>query len=338
MATSITPWNFPNAMITRKAAPALAAGCPIIIKPASETPLSALALAVLAEQAGIPAGVFNVITTTQSSSTGKELTENPLVRKFSFTGSTAIGKLLIRQCASTVKRVSMELGGNAPFIVFDDADIDAAVQGAIISKYRNAGQTCVCANRIYVQESVYEAFMEKFVAAVRKLKIGRGDEAGVNVGPMITASAIEKVEELLEDARSKGGKILEGGKRDALGGLFYQPTVVGDATADMAFATEEIFGPVAPVFKFKTEQEAIALANATEYGLAAYFYARDLGRVWRVADQLEYGMVCINDGILSTEVAPFGGMKESGNGREGSKYGIEEYVEIKYLTMAGLNR
>jgi succinate-semialdehyde dehydrogenase / glutarate-semialdehyde dehydrogenase len=338
VVAAITPWNFPNAMITRKAAPALAAGCPIIIKPASETPLSALALAVLAEQAGIPAGVFNVITTTQSSSTGKELTENPLVRKFSFTGSTAIGKLLIRQCAGTVKRVSMELGGNAPFIVFDDADIDAAVQGAIISKYRNAGQTCVCANRIYVQESVYEAFMEKFVAAVRKLKIGRGDEAGVNVGPMITASAIEKVEELLEDARSKGGKILEGGKRDALGGLFYQPTVVGDATADMAFATEEIFGPVAPVFKFKTEQEAIALANATEYGLAAYFYARDLGRVWRVAEQLEYGMVCINDGILSTEVAPFGGMKESGNGREGSKYGIEEYVEIKYLTMAGLNR
>jgi succinate-semialdehyde dehydrogenase/glutarate-semialdehyde dehydrogenase len=244
--------------------------------------------------------------------------------------------MLIRQCASTVKRVSMELGGNAPFIVFDDADIDAAVQGAIISKYRNAGQTCVCANRIYVQATVYEEFVEKFLVAVRKLKIGRGEEEGVNIGPMISASAIEKVEELLEDARSKGGNVIEGGKKDALGGLFYQPTVVRDATADMAFATEEIFGPVAPVFKFKTEQEAIDMANATEYGLAAYFYARDLGRVWRVADELEYGMVCINDGILSTEVAPFGGMKESGNGREGSKYGIEEYIEIKYLTMAGL--
>lgn len=336
VVAAITPWNFPNAMITRKAGPALAAGCTIVIKPASETPLSALALAVLAEEAGIPAGVFNIVTTTQSAATGKELTENPLVRKFSFTGSTAIGKLLIRQCASTVKRVSMELGGNAPFIVFDDADIDAAVTGAIISKYRNAGQTCVCANRIYVQEAVYEEFVEKFTAAVRKLKIGRGEEEGVNIGPMISASAIEKVEALLEDARSKGGNVVEGGKKDALGGLFYQPTVVRDATADMAFATEEIFGPVAPVFKFKTEREAIDMANATEYGLAAYFYARDLGRVWRVADELEYGMVCINDGILSTEVAPFGGMKESGNGREGSKYGIDEYIEIKYLTMAGL--
>ena len=336
VVAAITPWNFPNAMITRKAGPALAAGCTIVIKPASETPLSALALAVLAEQAGIPAGVFNIVTTTQSAATGKELTENPLVRKFSFTGSTAIGKLLIRQCASTVKRVSMELGGNAPFIVFDDADIDAAVTGAIISKYRNAGQTCVCANRIYVQEAVYEQFLEKFTKAVRGLKIGRGEEAGVNIGPMISASAIDKVEELLDDARSKGGKVVEGGQRDALGGLFYQPTVVRDATADMAFATEEIFGPIAPIFKFSTEQEAIAMANATEYGLAAYFYARDLGRVWRVADELEYGMVCINDGILSTEVAPFGGMKESGNGREGSKYGIDEFIEIKYLTMAGL--
>jgi succinate-semialdehyde dehydrogenase/glutarate-semialdehyde dehydrogenase len=336
VVAAITPWNFPNAMITRKAGPALAAGCTIVIKPASETPLSALALAVLAEEAGIPAGVFNIVTTTQSAATGKELTENPLVRKFSFTGSTAIGKLLIRQCASTVKRVSMELGGNAPFIVFDDADIDSAVTGAIISKYRNAGQTCVCANRIYVQEAVYEQFVEKFLVAVRALKIGRGEEAGVNIGPMISASAIEKVEELLEDARGKGGKVVEGGQRDALGGLFYQPTVVRDATADMAFATEEIFGPVAPIFKFKTEQEVIAMANDTEYGLAAYFYARDLGRVWRVADELEYGMVCINDGILSTEVAPFGGMKESGNGREGSKYGIDEFIEIKYVTMAGL--
>jgi len=336
VVAAITPWNFPNAMITRKAGPALAAGCTIVIKPASETPLSALALAVLAEEAGIPAGVFNIITTTQSAATGKELTESPLVRKFSFTGSTGIGKLLIRQCASTVKRVSMELGGNAPFIVFDDADIDAAVQGAIISKYRNAGQTCVCANRIYVQDAVYEEFIEKFTAAVRQLKIGRGEEPGVNVGPMISASAIEKVEELLEDARSKGGNVVEGGKKDALGGLFYQPTVVRDATSDMAFATEEIFGPIAPVFRFHTEKEAIEAANATEYGLAAYFYARDLGRVWRVADELEYGMVCINDGILSTEVAPFGGMKESGSGREGSKYGIEEFIEIKYVTMAGL--
>jgi len=336
VVAAITPWNFPNAMITRKAGPALAAGCTIVIKPASETPLSALALAVLAEEAGIPPGVFNIVTTTQSSATGKELTENPLVRKFSFTGSTAIGKLLIRQCASTVKRVSMELGGNAPFIVFDDADIDAAVQGAIISKYRNAGQTCVCANRIYVQAPVYEQFVEKFVAAVKKLRIGRGEEAGVNVGPMISQSAIDKVQELLADATSKGGKVVEGGQLHALGGLFFQPTVVRDATAAMAFATEEIFGPVAPIFSFSSEQEAVDLANATEYGLAAYFYARDLGRVWRVADALEYGMVCINDGILSTEVAPFGGMKESGNGREGSRYGIEEYIEIKYLTMAGL--
>jgi succinate-semialdehyde dehydrogenase/glutarate-semialdehyde dehydrogenase len=336
VVAAITPWNFPNAMITRKAGPALAAGCTIVIKPASETPLSALALAVLAEEAGIPPGVFNIITTTQSAATGKELTESPLVRKFSFTGSTGIGKLLIRQCASTVKRVSMELGGNAPFIVFDDADIDAAVQGAIISKYRNAGQTCVCANRIYVQDAVYDEFIEKFTTAVRQLKIGRGEEPGVNVGPMISASAIEKVEELLEDARSKGGIVVEGGKKDVLGGLFYQPTIVRDATSDMAFATEEIFGPVAPVFRFHTEQEAIEAANATEYGLAAYFYARDLGRVWRVADELEYGMVCINDGILSTEIAPFGGMKESGSGREGSKYGIEEFIEIKYVTMAGL--
>jgi succinate-semialdehyde dehydrogenase/glutarate-semialdehyde dehydrogenase len=338
VVAAITPWNFPNAMITRKAAPALAAGCPIVIKPASETPLSALALAVLAEQAGVPAGVFNVVTTTQSSAVGKVLTESPLVRKFSFTGSTGIGKILIRQCASTVKKVSMELGGNAPFIVFDDADVDSAVTGAIISKYRNAGQTCVCANRIYVQEAVYEEFVEKFTHAVRELKIGRGEEEGVSIGPMISSSAVAKVEELLGDAVQKGGVVVEGGSRHELGGLFYQPTVVRDATADMAFATEEIFGPVAPVFKFKTEQEAIDLANATEYGLASYFYARDLGRVWRVAEELDYGMVCINDGILSTEIAPFGGVKQSGSGREGSKYGIEEFIEIKYVTMAGLNR
>jgi succinate-semialdehyde dehydrogenase/glutarate-semialdehyde dehydrogenase len=338
VVAAITPWNFPNAMITRKAAPAMAAGCPVVIKPASETPLSALALAELAGRAGVPAGVFNVVTTTHSAEVGKELTESPLVRKFSFTGSTAIGKLLIRQCASTVKKVSMELGGNAPFIVFDDADIDQAVKGAVISKYRNAGQTCVCANRIYVQDGVYDAFITKFAEAVRGLKIGRGEEEGVHIGPMISPSAIEKVERLLQDAVDKGASVIEGGQRHALGGLFFQPTVVKDATAEMAFAREEIFGPIAPVFRFGTEQEAIELANATEFGLAAYFYARDLGRVWRVAEELEYGMVCINDGILSTEVAPFGGVKESGIGREGSKYGIDEYLEIKYLTLAGLKR
>jgi succinate-semialdehyde dehydrogenase/glutarate-semialdehyde dehydrogenase len=336
VVAAITPWNFPNAMITRKAAPALAAGCPIVIKPASETPLSALALAELAAQAGIPAGVFNVITTKDSRAAGVELTESPLVRKFSFTGSTEVGKILIRQCASTVKKVSMELGGNAPFIVFDDADVDSAVQGAIISKYRNAGQTCVCANRVYVQEGVYEEFVEKFTAAVQELKVGRGDEAGVAIGPMISADAIDKVEELLGDAIDKGANVIEGGDRHELGGFFYQPTVVSGVTADMAFATEEIFGPVAPVFKFSSEEEVIELANATEFGLASYFYARDLGRVFRVAEALEYGMVCVNDGILSTEVAPFGGVKESGTGREGSKYGIDEYIEIKYITLAGI--
>jgi len=338
VVAAITPWNFPNAMITRKAAPALAAGCPFVVKPASETPLSALALAHLAHEAGIPPGVFNVVTTTRSADVGKEMTESPVVRKFSFTGSTGIGKLLIRQCASTVKKVSMELGGNAPFIVFDDADVDEAVKGAVISKYRNAGQTCVCANRVYVQEGVYDEFVEKFTAAVKKLKIGRGEEAGVAIGPMISPSAVQKVEELLGDAVKKGGDVVTGGTRHALGGLFFEPTVVANATADMAFATEEIFGPVAPVFRFRTEQEAIDLANATEYGLASYFYARDLGRVFRVAEELEYGMVCINDGILSTEVAPFGGVKESGTGREGSKYGIDEFIEIKYVTLAGLTK
>ncbi len=332
----ITPWNFPNAMITRKAGPALAAGCTIVIKPASETPLSALALAELAEQAGIPAGVFNIITTTNSRDTGLELTESPLVRKFSFTGSTAVGKLLIRQCASTVKKVSMELGGNAPFIVFDDADIDAAVHGAVISKYRNAGQTCVCANRFYVQDAVYDEFVEKFTIAVQALKVGRGEEPGVNIGPLISESAVEKVEALLADSLQKGADLVEGGHRHELGGQFYQPTVVKNVTAEMEFAREEIFGPIAPVFRFKDEQEVIDLANATEFGLASYFYARDIGRVWRVSEGLEYGMVCINDGILSTEIAPFGGVKESGTGREGSKYGIDEFIEIKYITMAGL--
>ena len=337
VVAAVTPWNFPNAMITRKAGPAMAAGCPIVIKPASETPLSALALAVLAEQAGVPAGVFNIITTRDSRGVGKELTESPLVRKFSFTGSTEVGKILIRQCASTVKKVSMELGGNAPFIVFDDADVDAAVQGAIISKYRNAGQTCVCANRVYVQAGVYDEFVKKFTGAVQQLKVGRGEESGVNIGPMISADAIEKVEELLKDDTDKGANVIEGGDRHELGGLFYRPTVVSEVTADMAFATEEIFGPVAPVFKFSTEEEVIELANATEFGLAAYFYARDLGRVFRVAEGLEYGMVCINDGILSTEIAPFGGVKESGTGREGSRYGMDEYIEIKYITLAGIN-
>ena len=332
----ITPWNFPNAMITRKAAPALAAGCPVVIKPASETPLSALALAELADQAGIPAGVFNIVTTTNSRDVGLEMTESPLVRKFSFTGSTGVGKLLIKQCASTVKKVSMELGGNAPFIVFDDADIDSAVKGAVLSKYRNAGQTCVCANRFYVQDAVYDEFVEKLTVAVQELKVGRGEDAGVSIGPLISESAVEKVEELLADSIEKGAVVVEGGHRHALGGHFYEPTIVKDATGNMEFAREEIFGPVAPVFRFKDEKEVIELANATEFGLASYFYARDIGRVWRVAEGLEYGMVCVNDGILSTEVAPFGGVKESGSGREGSKYGIDEFIEIKAITMAGL--
>ena len=305
---------------------------------AGATPLSALALAALAGEAGIPAGVFNVVTTKNSREVGRELTESPLVRKFSFTGSTEVGKQLIRQCASTVKRVSMELGGNAPFIVFDDADVDAAVKGALASKYRNAGQTCVCANRVYVQAGVYDAFVDTFTRAVSALKVGRGEQAGVEIGPMISEDAIEKVESLLDDALGKGAEVIEGGRRHALGGLFYQPTVVGGVTADMAFAREEIFGPVAPVFRFEDEAEVIDLANATEFGLAAYFYARDLGRVFRVAEALEYGMVCVNDGILSTEIAPFGGVKESGLGREGSKYGIDEYVEIKYITLAGIDR
>ncbi len=337
VVAAVTPWNFPNAMITRKAAPGMAAGCPCIIKPASETPLSALALAVLAEAAGIPAGIFNIITTNRASEVGLELTENPLVRKFSFTGSTEIGKLLIRQCAGTVKKVSMELGGNAPFIVFDDADIDSAVQGAIISKYRNAGQTCVCANRIYIQDAVYDEFVDKFRLEVRGLKVGAGTEEGVNIGPLISPSALQKVEELMQDAVDKGATIVEGGERHRLGGQFYQPTVVRDVTQDMAFAREEIFGPVAPIFRFSDEAEVIAMANDTEFGLASYFYARDLGRVFRVAEELEYGMVCVNDGILSTEIAPFGGVKESGIGREGSKYGIDEYLEIKYITLAGIN-
>ncbi|MDH3400422.1 MAG: NAD-dependent succinate-semialdehyde dehydrogenase [Chromatiales bacterium] len=333
---AITPWNFPNAMITRKVAPALAAGCTALVKPAAETPLSALALAELGERAGFPPGIFNVITTKHSSLVGGEMTSNPIVRKFSFTGSTEIGKLLIKQCADTVKKVTMELGGNAPFIVFDDADLDAAVQGALASKYRNAGQTCVCANRFLVQDGVYDAFAEKLAAATAKLVVGRGENEGVSVGPLINKEAIDKVDSIVQDAISKGAKVVLGGKRDDTGSNFYQPTILTHVTADMAVASEEIFGPVAPLFRFKTDEEAIRIANDTPFGLAAYFYSRDITRVWKIAEGLEYGMVGINEGILSTEVAPFGGIKESGVGREGSKYGIDEYMEIKYLCLGGM--
>jgi succinate-semialdehyde dehydrogenase/glutarate-semialdehyde dehydrogenase len=338
VVASITPWNFPNAMITRKCAPALAAGCTFLIKPAAETPLSATALAELAHRAGIPKGVFNVITSEKAAEVGLELTQNPLVRKFSFTGSTAVGKKLMAQCASTVKKISLELGGNAPFIVFDDADLDAAVEGAMASKYRNMGQTCVCANRILVQEGVYEAFAKKLEARVRQMKVGNGAEDGVTQGPLINMDAVEKVEKLIADGLAKGAKVTVGGKRHALGGTFFEPTVIENATPQMEFAREEIFGPVATLYRFKDEAEAIAMANDTEYGLAAYFYARDIGRIWRVAEGLEYGIVGINEGIISTEVAPFGGMKESGIGREGSKYGIEDFLEIKYLALGGLGK
>lgn len=336
VVAAITPWNFPNAMITRKCGPALAAGCPIVIKPPAETPLSALALAVLAERAGIPKGIFNIVTTKHSSRVGQEMTGNSLVRKFSFTGSTEIGKLLMRQCASTVKKVSLELGGNAPFIVFDDADLDSAVVGAMLSKFRNMGQTCVCANRLFVQDKVYDAFAAKLSKAVGDLKVGDGLADGVMQGPLINMDAVEKVERLIKDATSKGAKLGIGGKRHALGHTFFEPTVLTEVNTQMAIAQEEIFGPVATLFRFKTEADAIRLANDTEYGLAAYFYARDIGRVWRVAEALEYGIVGINEGIISTEVAPFGGMKESGIGREGSKYGIEDFLEMKYLAMGGI--
>ncbi len=334
VVAAITPWNFPNAMITRKVAPALAAGCTVVVKPSEETPLSALALAELAERAGFPSGVFNIVTGMDAAAIGQELTQNPIVRKLSFTGSTAVGKLLMKQCADTVKKISLELGGNAPFIVFDDADLDAAVEGAIISKYRNAGQTCICANRFYVQSGVYESFLEKFTQAVMQQKVGPGTEKGVNIGPLINAKALEKVERLQNDAVQKGAKVLTGGQ--PLQGSFYQPTVLAGVQAGMDILQEEIFGPVAPVIRFETEEEAVALANNTQYGLASYFYGRDVGRVFRVADALEYGMVGVNTGTLGTAIAPFGGMKESGIGREGSKYGIEEYLEIKYLCLAGL--
>ncbi|NBQ39749.1 MAG: NAD-dependent succinate-semialdehyde dehydrogenase [Alphaproteobacteria bacterium] len=337
VVAAITPWNFPNAMITRKAAPALAAGCAFVVKPSEETPFSALALAELAERAGIPAGVFSVVT-GQAREIGAEMTSSPKVRALSFTGSTAVGKLLMAQCASTVKKVGLELGGNAPFIVFDDADLDAAVQGAMASKYRNAGQTCVCANRLLVQDGVYDAFANKLAETVKKLSVGDGFGEGVTTGPLINTKAIKKVEEHVADAIAKGGKVLVGGKRHALGGSFYEPTIIRDVTPDMQVAREETFGPVAPIFRFKTEEEAIAMANDTEFGLACYFYTRDIGRVWRVGEALEYGMVGINEGIISTAEAPFGGMKESGIGREGSLHGIDEYVEIKYMLMGGLGK
>ena len=334
----ITPWNFPLAMITRKAAPALAAGCPVVIKPAEATPLTALALAVLAQEAGFPDGVFNILTAAHGAELGAAFCANPTVRKISFTGSTAVGKLLLRQSADTVKRVSMELGGNAPFIVFDDADVEAAVAGAMVSKYRNAGQTCVCANRLLVQEGVYEAFAARLAEETAALTVGDGSEEGVRQGPLINAQAVAKVEAHIADAVEKGARVLTGGERHALGGAFFQPTVLADVSSDMRLAREETFGPVAPLFRFKDEAEAIRMANDTEYGLAAYFYSRDLGRCWRVAEALEYGMVAVNAGILSTELAPFGGVKESGLGREGSRQGIEEYMEIKYLALAGIQK
>jgi len=335
VCAAITPWNFPAAMITRKAGPALAAGCTMVLKPAESTPFSALALAVLAERAGIPAGVFSVVTGS-AREIGAEMTSNPVVRKLTFTGSTGVGRLLMEQCAATIKKLSLELGGNAPFIVFDDADLDAAVEGAMASKYRNAGQTCVCANRLYVQDGIYDAFAAKLVAAVAKLKVGNGQQEGVTQGPLIDQKAVAKVEQHIADAVAKGARILAGGKRHALGQSFFEPTVLADVTSDMMVAREETFGPMAPLFRFKSDDEALALANDTEFGLASYFYSRDIGRIWRIAEGLESGMVGINTGLISNEVAPFGGVKQSGLGREGSKYGIEDYQVIKYLCMGGI--
>jgi len=334
VAAAITPWNFPLAMITRKAGPALAAGCPIIIKPPFETPLTALALAELADQAGFPPGVYNTVTSSQSSEVGKELCENRKVRKLSFTGSTEVGKILMAQSAPTLKKLSLELGGNAPFIVFDDADLEAAVQGAILSKFRHAGQTCVCANRILVQEGIYSEFVRSFSRAVGELKVGDVQEKDVQIGPLINQSALDKVRTHIEDALAKGAEVTQGGNH--LNGLFHEPTVLSGATGEMIIAREEVFGPVAPVFSFRTEEEAVRMANDTEYGLASYFYSRDVGRCWRVAEALEYGMVGINEGIISTEVAPFGGIKESGIGREGSRYGIDHFMELKYMCFGGI--
>ncbi len=335
VCAAITPWNFPAAMIARKVAPALAAGCPIVLKPAGLTPFSALALAVLAERAGVPKGVFSVVT-GDSGPIGGELCANPIVRKLSFTGSTAVGRQLMAQCAPTLKKLSLELGGNAPFIVFDDADLDAAVEGAIASKYRNMGQTCVCANRIYVQDAVYDAFAAKLVEAVRKLQVGNGMEAGIDQGPLIEDKAVDKVEQHIADAVAKGARVLLGGERHALGRTFFEPTVLADVTPAMRISDEETFGPVAPLFRFRTEDEAVALANASEFGLAAYFYARDVGRVTRVAERIESGMVGVNTGLVSNEVGPFGGVKQSGMGREGSKYGMDDYLVIKYVCLGGI--
>ena len=335
VVASITPWNFPIAMITRKCAPALAAGCTVVAKPAGLTPFCALALAELAERAGIPAGVFNVVTGS-ATAIGGEMTKNPIVRKLTFTGSTELGKTLMQQCAGTVKKISLELGGNAPFIVFDDADLDAAVDGAIASKYRNTGQTCVCANRILVQNSVYDDFTARLAQAVSGLKVADGFAEGAQLGPLINIEAVEKVEAQIADATAKGARIVVGGARHALGGTFFAPTVLAEVTPEMVVSREETFGPVAPLYRFETDEDAIRLANDTEFGLASYFYSRDIGRIWRAAEALEYGIVGINTGLISTEVAPFGGMKESGIGREGSKYGIEEFLEIKYLCIGGI--
>jgi len=331
----ITPWNFPNAMLTRKIAPAIAAGCAVVCKPANATPLSALALMELAVRAGFPPGLMNIVT-GRTTEIGAEITSNPLVRKVTFTGSTPVGKQLMAECAQTVKRTSMELGGNAPFIVFDDADIDAAVQGAMVSKYRNAGQTCVCSNRLLVQAGVYDEFTRRLVAAVEQLKIGNGADDGVSVGPLIDDKAANTVCEFIEDAVSKGANVIVGGGRSELGGSFVEPTILTNVSRDMRVFSEEIFGPVAPIFSFETEEDVVEMANDTEFGLAAYFYSRDIGRVWRVAEQLEYGIVGVNEGIISNEMAPFGGVKESGSGREGSKYGMDDYMDIKYICMGGI--
>ena len=336
VCAAITPWNFPNAMITRKAAPALGVGCPMVVKPAEATPYSALALAELADRAGFPAGIFNVVT-GDARNIGGEMTSNPIVRKLTFTGSTAIGKLLMKQCSGTLKKMSLELGGNAPFIVFEDADLDAAVEGLMISKYRNSGQTCVCTNRTLVHENVYDEFSQKLAEKISALKVGDGFGEGVNQGPLINMQAVEKVESHISDAVAKGAKILVGGKRHSLGGTFFEPTLLGNVSTDMKVTYEETFGPVAPLFSFKTEAQAIQMANDTEFGLAAYFYTRDIGRSWRVSEALEYGMVGVNSGLISSEIAPFGGVKESGLGREGSKYGTEEYLEIKYICMGGVS-
>tara|TARA_B100000686_G_scaffold342167_1_gene420777 strand:+ start:82 stop:1539 length:1458 start_codon:yes stop_codon:yes gene_type:complete len=333
----ITPWNFPNAMLTRKIAPALAAGCTVVCKPANATPLSAFAFVELAHRAGIPPGVINIVA-GRTSEIGAEMTSNPTVRKLTFTGSTEVGKKLIAACSGTVKRTSMELGGNAPFIVFDDANIESAIEGAMICKYRNAGQTCVCANRILVQEGVYDEFTEKFKAATAAFRLGNGAEDGVTMGPLINEGAANDVLEFIDDAVAKGAKIVAGGSRSDLGNCFVEPTILADVNSDMRVFSEEIFGPVAPIFKFKTEEEAIEIANDTEFGLACYFYSRDVGRIWRVSEGLEYGIVGINEGIISNEMAPFGGVKESGQGREGSKYGLDDYIEIKYMCMGGLDQ